>query len=98
MIVTGGEHNKKALSSAESFSMKHFHWSNFTGLTSPLESHVQMELASQPEVLGGQTQAGVAEAAVLQFQQMEWQPAGYTLPRGLAGHSITSYPKDLVRC
>ena len=96
VVVTGGELKGVSLKSAELLSLKTFKWNSFPDLTFPLESHVQTD-QSQPVVLGGM-QTGSASTEVLQYADNEWKRATFSLPTSLVGHSVSYFPKYMIRC
>ena len=98
VVVTGGEQKGVSLKSAELLSVETFKWNSFPDLTYPLESHVQTD-QSQPVVLGGM-QTGNASTEVLQYANKveEWKRATFSLPTCLVGHSVSYFPKYMIRC
>merc|ERR1712062_805429 len=96
VVVTGGEYKGVTLRSSEVLCVETFKWKAFPDLTFPLESHVQTD-QSQPVVLGG-LQTGNASTEVLQYTNREWKRATFSLPTRLVGHSVSYFPKYMVRC
>ena len=93
VVVTGGEQKGISLKSAELLSVETFKWNSFPDLTYPLESHVQTD-QSQPVVLGGMQTC----TEVLQYADKEWKRATFSLPTCLVGHSVSYFPKYMIRC
>ena len=96
VVVTGGEQKGASLKSAEVLCVETFKWKSFADLTYPLESHVQTD-QSQPIVLGGM-QTGNASTEVLRYANNEWKRATFSLPTCLVGHSVSYFPKYMIRC
>ena len=96
VVVTGGELKGVSLKSAELLSLKTLKWNSFPDLTFPIESHVQSD-QSQPVVLGGM-QTGNASTEVLRYADKEWKRATFSLPTRLVGHSVSYFPKYMIRC
>jgi len=96
VVVTGGEQKGVTLRSSEVLCIQTLKWNSFPDLTFPLESHVQTD-QSQPVVLGG-LQTGNASTEVLQYAHKEWRKAKFSLPTRLVGHSVSYFPKYMVRC
>ena len=96
VVVTGGEQKGVTLRSSEVLCIQTLKWNAFPDLTFPLESHVQTD-QSQPVVLGG-LQTGNASTEVLQYAHKEWRKAKFSLPTRLVGHSVSYFPKYMVRC
>jgi len=96
VIVTGGENENKSLDSVEAFDLETQTWTDIHPLPFTLESQVQSDLGSTL-VLGGLL-TGVASPIVLQYSGDGWRMANYNFPKGRAGHSVASYPRDLVDC
>ena len=96
VVVTGGEQKGVSLKSAEVLCVETFKWKSFPDLTYPLESHVQSD-QSQPVVLGGM-QTGNASTEVLRYANKEWKRATFSLPTRLVGHSVSYFPKYMIRC
>jgi len=96
VVVTGGEHKGVSLKSSEVLCVETFKWKSFPDLTYPLESHVQTD-QRQPVVLGGM-QTGNASTEVLRYANKEWKRATFSLPTCLVGHSVSYFPKYMIRC
>jgi len=99
IIVTGGEFEDESLATAEVFTIQDKQWTDFPSLPFKLSDQVHIQSGqSRPGLLGGLL-TGVASPLVLHLTEEDgWKLAEYALPKGLAGHSVTDFPRQMVDC
>jgi len=103
VIVTGGESEGMALSSVEAFNLVTRVWADLEPLPYSLKSQGQSDLGqpnqptSQPAVLGGLL-TGEPSPLVLEYTTDKKWKYKWSLHTNLAHHSVTLYPRDLVKC
>jgi len=105
VIVTGGEFEGTALSSVESFNLVTRVWADLEPLPYSLKSQGQSDLGqpnnqttSQPAVLGGLLTGEPSPLALEYTTDKRWKYTRWWLPANLAHHSVTLYPRELVKC
>jgi len=103
LIITGGvseDESETKLQSSEMFNLASNQWTKFNDLPFPIAHHQQMDLGL-PMIFGGQhgqEDSQECSDAILDFQTDAWTKEPFSMPQLLRHHSISKYPKDLVKC